>query len=368
MKGGGLSLNESEDIINMVREIITRPRTEDEEKEEGRKISSKESGLKRSILVLKASSEERRCYLLFTSRKKNGDKMLGEGAYKKVKYALRVDYEKGDHKLFAVATISNSGSSKDIKKIDDARKEVSCLKNLRHIPEVVNFENSFDGKSKFYLILEHCHRGNLFSYIHSKDSPPLQDSQKHQLAADIVNGIARMHEKGWYHCDIKQENILITSDLRARIADFGLSVNEKIFSSEDWKFTGTECCISPDLIWAVYKGLNTIVNRAEILMKTDAWALGLVLFTLFHPNYNMFRFQISDKPKYKILKLSQKEIDGGINELSNDIFAKSVIRNLLQVDPQMRWSVQQAAQRLSEFPLLEKEGLSSKLKDKLTID
>ncbi len=40
---------------------------------------------------------------------------------------------------------------------------------------------------------------------------------------DVIDGVEYLHSKGIVHRDIKPENVLIDSDRRARICDFGMA-------------------------------------------------------------------------------------------------------------------------------------------------
>lgn len=349
-KGNGLNLAQSQEIIKIARDFLNTPLSEEEEKGQGQKIPKAEYELGRSLLLLPSASGGKQCYVLFTSSQKKGDELLGKGKYKRVKNAALLDLAKGNHKLLAVAATTNTCHSGPSYAICASKKEVSCFKDLSGIPEIVHFENSLEYGRKFYLLMERCDYGCLQSFLQDKDAPKLEDIQKHQLAADIANGLASMHMRGWYHCDVKGENVLITSDLRAKIADLGLAVNDQIFNSKDWEPLTTTNFMSPDLISAINKGVENISNRAELLEKADAWALGLVLFTLFHPKHLWLGFQkIDANTRQRILQVTQEYIHRSMNVVPDNLFAKNVIQNLLQVDPETRWSVKKAAEVLCGF-------------------
>jgi len=68
----------------------------------------------------------------------------------------------------------------------------------------------------------------------------------YRLLRDIVRGMALLHDMDVEHRDLKPSNVLIDSNFRARIGDFGLS---KFVSESSTKtFTGTLAYMAPELI------------------------------------------------------------------------------------------------------------------------
>ena len=44
-----------------------------------------------------------------------------------------------------------------------------------------------------------------------------------QMARDLAEALSILHSKGFVHADIKPENILVTTNLKLKIIDFGIS-------------------------------------------------------------------------------------------------------------------------------------------------
>jgi len=63
--------------------------------------------------------------------------------------------------------------------------------------------------------------------------------------AGIVSGLIYLHTHGIVHRDLSLTNVLLTSDLKVKIADFGLAI--KLTDPNDRRFTlcGTPNYISP---------------------------------------------------------------------------------------------------------------------------
>ncbi|KAF9442430.1 kinase-like protein, partial [Macrolepiota fuliginosa MF-IS2] len=71
---------------------------------------------------------------------------------------------------------------------------------------------------RFCLISPWMENGNLCDYL---ESHPY--SNHSLLVSDVVHGLSYLHQRGVVHGDLKGQNILISGDGRAMIADFGIS-------------------------------------------------------------------------------------------------------------------------------------------------
>lgn len=115
---------------------------------------------------------------------------------------------------------------------------------------------------KFYnLLLEYACNGNLSDQLRNSGGT-LDNSDVKRYTKSIVRGLCHVHDKGFAHCDIKLDNILVFEDGEAKIADFGLAkrVAEK---EEKNQFRGTPLYLSPELVAGDDGG-----------MPADIWALG----------------------------------------------------------------------------------------------
>ncbi len=90
-----------------------------------------------------------------------------------------------------------------------------------------------------------------------------------ELARQICAGLSAAHEAGVLHRDVKPANVMIDGKGRAKITDFGLArVADELKSQE--MFVGTAGYMAPEQI-----------SSGEVSVRTDLYALGLVLYELF---------------------------------------------------------------------------------------
>jgi hypothetical protein len=89
-----------------------------------------------------------------------------------------------------------------------------------------------------------------------------------ELARQLCAGLAAAHERGVLHRDLKPANVMIDGDGNVRITDFGLAVAAA--GSADAALAGTPQYMAPEQL-----------NGQPASVKSDIYALGLVLFEIF---------------------------------------------------------------------------------------
>ena len=72
----------------------------------------------------------------------------------------------------------------------------------------------------FQVVLEYCEYGALDGYLKKNDVP---EATKILIAGDCAEGLMYLTERGFLHRDVAARNVLLNSEYRGKIADFGLS-------------------------------------------------------------------------------------------------------------------------------------------------
>ncbi|KAK0460094.1 kinase-like domain-containing protein [Desarmillaria tabescens] len=111
-------------------------------------------------------------------------------------------------------------SDSNIKKIlQQVRREAIIWRQCDH-PNVLPFYGIYrdSAPSTYCLVSPFMVNGSLRQYMNQTDDP-----DRHNLALDITRGMDYLHTLSIVHGDLKGDNILITDDHRAVIADFGIS-------------------------------------------------------------------------------------------------------------------------------------------------
>lgn len=89
-------------------------------------------------------------------------------------------------------------------------------------------------------------------------------------ALEVGQGLAAAHAQGIVHRDIKPGNVMLTSDGRAKVLDFGLALApERTRLTMEGRTTGTVSYMSPEQ------------SRGEAVdHRTDIWSLGVILYEM----------------------------------------------------------------------------------------
>ncbi|KAK0218728.1 kinase-like domain-containing protein [Armillaria fumosa] len=105
------------------------------------------------------------------------------------------------------------------KVLRQVRREAIIWKQCDH-PNVLPFYGIYcdSAPSTYCLVSPFMVNGSLRQYINKTDDP-----DRHNLALDITRGMNYLHSLSIVHGDLKGDNILITDDCKAVIADFGIS-------------------------------------------------------------------------------------------------------------------------------------------------
>lgn len=92
---------------------------------------------------------------------------------------------------------------------------------------------------------------------------------------NILSGIMALHDKGYIHRDLDPSNIMITSDRKIKIIDYGIAKQLSTLTTQDQQLTtagqfmGKATYASPELV------VGDVVHQNE---TTDIYAIGIMLF------------------------------------------------------------------------------------------
>jgi len=239
---------------------------------------------------------------------------IGKGTFSKVKLAINT---KTSEKIAIKILEKSKITEKD--DIERLIREMFILKNLNNENIIKTYEIE-ETNNSYLIIMEYCEKGELFNYIIKNNK--LSEEETSFFFYQIVNGLEYLHSKGIIHRDLKPENLLLTSDYKLKIIDFGLS---NFFDGKNLLITpcGSPCYASPEMVSG--KKYNGFFS--------DIWALGIVLFAMIC-GYLPFEDKDNDVLFEKIKKCDLVFPDY-LSSLIKDLIIK-----ILKVKPQDRIKIE----------------------------
>jgi eukaryotic-like serine/threonine-protein kinase len=174
------------------------------------------------------------------------------------------------HGAVAIKTLERLPAEIDCdwnKRRDDLLREGQRLKNAEHDRIVRVYDISHDAiEDKIYLVLEFCPNGSLKAEY---ENGPSSLASVRNWISDIALGLGCVHSRNLLHRDIKPANILIGSNGRAKLGDFGLVTDKLILGYGSMKGYSDHIAIE---VWSD--------RRTSI--RSDIWALGMTAYRLLH--------------------------------------------------------------------------------------
>jgi eukaryotic-like serine/threonine-protein kinase len=102
-------------------------------------------------------------------------------------------------------------------------------------------------------------------------SHPLPPDRVWEVMLQVTSAIQNAHATGLVHRDLKPANVLFDKDGNARVADFGLAVDDQSQRLHAGEVSGTPAYMSPEQVRGEAHRLDG---------RTDLWALGVMLYEM----------------------------------------------------------------------------------------
>src|ERR671933_2038414 len=172
-------------------------------------------------------------------------------------------------------------------------RESRVAGSLSH-PNIVTVHDYFEHDGTPYIAMEYVERGSL--------RPWVGHMTLHQVAGvleGLLAGLAHGEQHGIVHRDLKPENLMVTSDGRVKIADFGIAkatnnMQTGAFLTATGTTVGTPTYMAPEQAMA-----------QDIGPPTDLYSVGCMAFEMFTGNVP---FHDSDAPMAILLRHVNDEI------------------------------------------------------------
>src|SRR3990172_4951765 len=192
---------------------------------------------------------------------------LGEGG-------MGVVYKAEDTKLGRIVALKLLPRQALVSDEDKARfaREAQAAASLSHpnvamIHEFDEVDDPVTGGKLAFIAMEYVEGETLKQKLRER---PLPIKDVVEIAIAVAEGLAKAHEKGVLHRDIKSENVMISKDGVVKIMDFGLAaVAGRTKVTKEGMTVGTLAYMSPEQAMG-----------EKLDQRTDIWSLGVVLYEM----------------------------------------------------------------------------------------
>ncbi len=146
------------------------------------------------------------------------------------------------------------------------KREAQAAAALNH-PNIITIHEVSEYEARPFIAMEYVEGQSLKEVITGKD---LSIEEILNIAIQISDGLAKAHQAGIVHRDIKPHNILMDKDGRARICDFGLAkARRDAMLTQTGTTLGTVAYMSPEQ-----------ARGEEVDQRSDIFSFGVILYQM----------------------------------------------------------------------------------------
>ena len=176
-------------------------------------------------------------------------------------------YKAKDHKLnrFVAVKVLKPEFREDTTFIRKFRSEAQAAAGLTH-PNIVNVFDVGDDGGVYYIVMELIEGITLKEYIAKKGKLSIKEATS--IAIQVSMGLEAAHNHGIVHRDVKPQNIIISTDGKVKVTDFGIA---RAASSNT---------ISSNVMGSVHYSSPEQVRGGYSDEKSDIYSLGITLYEM----------------------------------------------------------------------------------------
>jgi len=147
--------------------------------------------------------------------------------------------------------------------VERFRREAKNAASLSH-PNIVSIYDRGEAEGTYYIAMEYIEGRTLKELIVSRGPLPVERAVSY--ARQILGAVRFAHRKGIVHRDIKPHNVLVDTDGRLKVTDFGIARAGASQMTEAGSIIGTAQYLSPEQ-----------ARGAPVDQRSDLYSVGIVL-------------------------------------------------------------------------------------------
>ena len=176
-------------------------------------------------------------------------------------------YKAKDHKLnrFVAVKVLKREFREDKAFISKFRVEAQSAAGLAH-PNIVNVYDVGDDKGIYFIVMELVEGITLKEYIEKKGRLAVREATS--IAIQVSMGLEAAHRNNIVHRDVKPQNIIISTDGKVKVTDFGIAR------------AATSNTINSDVMGSVHYSSPEQARGGYSDFKGDIYSLGITMYEM----------------------------------------------------------------------------------------
>lgn len=176
-------------------------------------------------------------------------------------------YRAKDHVLgrYVAIKVLKQEFAEDSNFIVKFRTEAQSAAGLEH-PNIVNIYDVGCEQGNHYIVMEYVEGITLKTYIEKKGQLSFKEALS--IAIQVGRGIQAAHAKGIIHRDIKPQNVIISTEGKVKVTDFGIA---RVASANT---------INAEVMGSVHYASPEQARNGYVTNTSDIYSLGIVMYEM----------------------------------------------------------------------------------------
>ncbi len=231
-------------------------------------------------------------------------------------------------RLVAVKTLRDR-LARDPQFVQRFREEAQAAANLNHPNIVTIFDvgrDAADGIERHYIVMEYVEGHDLKHLIRERAAAgqTFGIEETVHIVRQICEGVGYAHRRGLVHCDLKPQNVIVTPERKAKVADFGIARAYTAMVAE-----------RADVVWGTpqYYAPEQATGAAPT-PASDVYSIGILLYEMLA---GRLPFEARDPQELARLHLNAEPTALHLLNPNVPLQLEAIVRRALAKDPAQRY-------------------------------